>query len=110
MIDLSAAAAPSARTAYSILHGLTLMIGAPRKSAASGLIPNADVQKKQYETAFLRSLFLRKSSRLFAVTSVLPLSISFFSRLCLPEPPHISDAWLAGTFWLIPKNPVEYLS
>lgn len=110
MIDLSAAAAPSVRTAYSMLHGLTLMIGAPRKSAASGLIPNADVQKKQYETAFLRSLFLRKSSRLFAVTSVLPLSISFFSRLCLPEPPHISDAWLAGTFWLIPKNPVEYLS
>lgn len=46
MIDLSAAAALSARTAYSILHGLTLMIGAPRKSAASGLIPNANVQKK----------------------------------------------------------------
>ena len=45
MIDLSAAAAPSVRTAYSILHGLTLMIGAPRKSAASGLIPNANVQK-----------------------------------------------------------------
>lgn len=34
--------------------------------------------QKQDETAFLRSLFLRKSSRLFAVTSVLPLSISFF--------------------------------
>lgn len=60
--------------------------------------------QKQDETAFLRSLFLRKSSRLFAVTSVLPLSISFFSRLCLPEPPHISDAWLAGTFWLMPKT------
>ena len=54
--------------------------------------------KKQDETAFLRSLFLRKSSRLLAVTSVIPLSISFFSRLCLPEPPHISDAWLTGTF------------
>lgn len=78
MIDLSAAAALSARTAYSTLHAITLMIGAPRKSAASGLIPNANVQKKQYETAFLRPLFLCKSSRLLAVTSVLPLSISFF--------------------------------
>ena len=58
----------------------------------------------------MRPLFLCKSSRLLAVTSVLPLSISFFSRLCLPEPPHISDAWLAGTLCLIPKNPVEYLS
>lgn len=77
MIDLSAAAALSARIAYSTLHGLTLMIGAPRKSAASGLIPNANEQK-QYETAFLRPLFLCKSSRLFAVTSVLPLNISFF--------------------------------
>lgn len=55
MIDLSAAAALSARTAYSTLHAVTLMIGAPRRSAASGLIPNADVQKK--ETAFLRTLF-----------------------------------------------------
>lgn len=58
MINPSAAAVLSARIAYSILHGLTLMIGAPKKSAASGLIPNADVQKKQYETAFLRPLFL----------------------------------------------------
>lgn len=45
MIDLSAAAVLSARIAYSTLHGLTLMIGAPRKSAASGLIPNANGQK-----------------------------------------------------------------
>ena len=45
--------------------------------------------KKQYETAFLRPLFLCKSSRLLAVTSVLPLSISFFSRLCLPEPNYV---------------------
>ena len=109
MTNLSAAAALFVRTAYSTLHGLTLMIGALRKSAAGGLIPNADVQK-QDETAFLRSLFLRKSSRLLAVTSVLPLSISFFSRLCLPEPPHISDAWLAGTFWADAENPVECLS
>lgn len=50
MIDLSAVAAPSVRTAYSILHGLTLMIGAPRKSAASGLIPNADTKNKRTKT------------------------------------------------------------
>lgn len=50
MIDLSAAAAPSARSAYSILHGLTLMIGAPRRSAANGLIPNADTKIKRTKT------------------------------------------------------------
>lgn len=77
MIDLSAVAAPSVRTAYSILHGLTLMIGAPRKSAASGLIPNANVQKNNTRPHFC-GLFFCKSSRLLAVTSVLPLNISFF--------------------------------
>lgn len=45
MINPSAAAVLSARITYSTLHAVTLMIGAPRKSAASGLIPNADVQK-----------------------------------------------------------------
>lgn len=112
MINPSAAAVLSARIAYSTLHGLTLMIGAPRKNAASGLIPNADTKNKhkKQERPHFCGLFFCKSSRLLAVTSVLPLSISFFSRLCLPEPPHISDAWLAGTLCLIPKNPVEYLS
>lgn len=77
MIDLSAAAALSARIAYSTLHGLTLMIGAPRRSAASGLIPNADVQKTIRDRISAASFFC-KYSRLLAVTSVLPLSISFF--------------------------------
>lgn len=78
MIDLSTAAALSARTAYSTLHAITLMIGAPRKSAASGLIPNANVQKNNMRPHFCGLFFLCKSSRLLAVTSVLPLSISFF--------------------------------
>ena len=58
MIDLSAAAAPSARSAYSILHGLTLMIGAHRRSAASGLIPNADGQKTIRDRIFAASFFV----------------------------------------------------
>lgn len=58
MINPSAAAVLSARTAYSILHGLTLMIGAPRKSAASGLIPNADGQKTIRDRIFAASFFV----------------------------------------------------
>lgn len=63
MTDLSAAAALFARIAYSTLHAVTLMIGALKKSAASGLIPNADTKKinaqKQDETAEMRPLFFR---------------------------------------------------
>ena len=58
MINLSAAAAPSARSAYSILHGLTLMIGAHKKNAASGLIPNADVQKTIRDRISAASFFV----------------------------------------------------
>ncbi|RHT06021.1 hypothetical protein DW884_17835 [Ruminococcus sp. AM40-10AC] len=50
MTDLSAAVALFVRIAYSTLHGLTLMIGALRKSAASGLIPNADTKNKRTKT------------------------------------------------------------
>lgn len=59
MIDLSAAAAPSARTAYSTLHGLTLMIGARRMNVANGLIPNADVQKTIRDRISAASLFVQ---------------------------------------------------
>ena len=58
MIDLSAVAAPSVRTAYSTLHGLTLMIGAHKKNAASGLIPNADVQKTIRDRISAASFFV----------------------------------------------------
>ena len=67
MTNLSAAAALFARIAYSTLHGLTLMIGALRKSAASGLIPNADTKNKRTNTRRDRrnaaSFLLRKPSR-----------------------------------------------
>ena len=58
MINPSAAAVLSARIAYSTLHGLTLMIGAPRKNAASGLIPNADVQKTIRDRISAASFFV----------------------------------------------------
>lgn len=104
MINLSAAAALFARTAYSTMHGLTLMIGARRMNAANGLIPNVDVQKKQYETAFLRSLFLCKSSHLRVVTSVLPLNIiKFFPSLSAIAAAHFGC--MVGRYFLVmPKT------
>ena len=59
MINPSAAAVLSARIAYSTLHGLTLMIGAHKKNAASGLIPNADVQKTIRDRISAVSLFVQ---------------------------------------------------
>ena len=43
---------------YSTLHGLTLMIGAHKKNAASGLIPNADVQKTIRDRISAASFFV----------------------------------------------------
>ena len=48
----------SCRSAYSTLHGLTLMIGAHKKNAASGLIPNADVQKTIRDRISAASFFV----------------------------------------------------
>lgn len=71
----------SARTAYSTMHVQTLTIGVLNINAASGLIPNADTKKqtqKNKRDRISAAPFFCKSSRLLAVTSVLPLSISFF--------------------------------
>ena len=60
--------------------------------------------KKQYETAFLRSLFLCKSSHLRVVTSVLPLSIiKFFPSLSARAAAHFGC--MVGRYFLVmPKT------
>ena len=45
MTNLSAAAVLFARTAYSTMHDLTLMIGVLNMNVLNGLIPNADTKK-----------------------------------------------------------------
>ena len=83
MINLSAAAALFARTAYSTMHGLTLMIGARRMNAANGLIPNVDVQKNNTRPHFCGLSFcVNPPNFAYVVTSVLPLNIiKFFPSL-----------------------------
>ena len=109
MIDLSAAAALSAKTAYSILHGLTLMIGARRMNAANGLTPNVDMQKTIRDRISAVSLFVQilplvrgnfRSS--FKHYQVFPVFVCQSRR----------TFWMHG--WPVlfgnAENPVEYLS